>query len=347
MVNAFVERAAVAAARVGVAPPQFPSPLFDAHFGAIASRALITAANLGVPVALDEQPDDAAGIARRLGMTEEGAELLLAALWSLGYVKMARGRYRLTRRGRYWLGRHGRMQHVTDGLAPWAWQRMERLEDVMRGAPPGGLHELDPTDPFWPLYQGAMEELATLQARAIAWRIPVKRPRTLLDLAGGPAVHATAMCRRHKQLKATIVELETPAALGRERVARAGLSDRISYLTGDLFETDLGRDYDLVTAHWIVHNLDRDRSLRMLTRSREAARPGGKVAVLEMDQPAKGRRGTAVSTLNSLAFYSAGGTRNMTRDELRGLFAEAGLVDVRIVQPIPFFSNVVVVGTRP
>jgi ubiquinone/menaquinone biosynthesis C-methylase UbiE len=347
MIDSFVERCFVAAATVGITPPQFPSPLFDAYFGAIASRALIAAACLGIPAALDERPDDPAGIAQRVGVTPEGADLLLSALWSLGYVRMATGRYQLTRRGSHWLGTGGRMQHVTDGLAPWAWQHMGRFEEVLRGAAPGGVHDVDQADPFWPPYQGAMEELAKLQAWAVARRIPTRRPRTLLDLAGGPGVHAAAMCRRHRRLQATIVELETPARLGRRRMERLGMADRIRYVAGDLFETDLGDGYDVVTAHWIVHNLDRERSLELLRRARAATRNGGTVAVLEMEQPAPGRRGTAVSTLNSLAFYSAGGTRNLTRRELREIFREAGLVDIQVRGTIPFFSNVVVAGRRP
>jgi ubiquinone/menaquinone biosynthesis C-methylase UbiE len=347
MIGSFGERCLRAATTVGLTPPHFPSPLFDAHFAAIASRALIAAATLGVPVALDERPDDAAGIAARVGIDPEGAELLLAALGSMGYVRTARGRYELTRRGRHWLGLEGRMQHVTDGLAPWAWQHMARLEDVLRGATPSGVHDADPADPFWPSYQGAMQELAALQAWAVVLRIPVRRPRTLLDLAGGPGVHAATMCRRHRRLRATIVELETPARLGRERMERLGLADRIRYVTGDLFEIDLGGGYDVVTAHWILHNLDRDRAAELLRRARDATRSGGVVAALEMEQPPRGSRGTAVSTLNSLAFYASEGTRNLTRAELRELFAEAGLVDIRVRSAVPLFSNVVVSGRRP
>lgn len=56
------------------------------------------------------------------------------------------------------------------------------------------------------------------------------------------------MCRRHAGLEAAVVELEAPAALARERLARGGLTGRIHYEVGDFFAIELGTGYDVVTA---------------------------------------------------------------------------------------------------
>lgn len=346
---ALLERLALAASRLGIAPPLFPTPFFDAYLGTMAARAVMAASSLGVFAAVAERPDDAAGLARRTGLVEDRLEILLATLVTLGYLRRRRRRYGLTRGAKRWLGPGARkpLDAVVGGLAYWNWQGMGSLEDVLRGGAPVGLHERPPDDPFWPDYQAAMAQLAELTAEILASVIPAEQPRRLLDLAGGPGLHSAAMCRRHPALEATVVELEAPSALARQRLSQEGFSERIRYLTGDLFTADLGSDYDIVTAHSILHNLEAERCVELLRRAREALLPGGCVVVLEVEQPAPGRPGSLIATAGSLAFLTYAGTRCWTAAELQGFFAEAGLTEVELRRPLRLSGNLVALGYRP
>ncbi len=192
-----------------------------------------------------------------------------------------------------------------------------------------------------------MAQLAELTAEMVAATIPARGSRRLLDLAGGPGLHSAAMCRRHRGLEATVVELEAPSALARERLACEGLADRVRYLTGDLFEADLGTGYDVVTAHSILHNLDAERCVELLRRGRDALRPGGCLAVLEVEQPAPGRVGSLISAAGSLTFLTYAGTRCWTTTELHELFDRAGLAEVELRRPLRLSGNVIVLGRRP
>ncbi|HEX2096094.1 MAG TPA: methyltransferase [Solirubrobacterales bacterium] len=323
---ALLERVALALSRLGLVPPPFPAPFFDAYVGSMTARAVMAGASLGVFAALADEPDDAAGLARRLGLVEHRLELLLAVLVSLGYLRRRRGRYRLSRSARRWLSPGGRvpLDSVVGGLAYWNWRGMDALESVLRGGEPIGLHDRPADDPLWPDYQAAMAQLSRLTADVVARLVPAHDPRRLLDLAGGPGMHSAAMCRRHPRLEATVVELEAPASLARERLEAEGLADRVRYLTGDLFEVDLGEGYDVVTAHSILHNLGADRCVELLRRARAAARPGGCVAVLEVEQPEPGRPGSLIATAGSLAFLTYSDTRCWTRDELEGSSSRRG-----------------------
>jgi 2-polyprenyl-3-methyl-5-hydroxy-6-metoxy-1,4-benzoquinol methylase len=301
---ALLERVALAATRLGVVPPPMPLPFFDAWLGLMAARALMAATSLGVFAALAEQPDDVAGLAGRTGLVEDRLGVLLAALVSLGYVRRRGGGYRLTRTARRWLAPGGRpgLDALVGRLMYWNRRGMDALEDVLRGDVPIGLHERPPDDPLWPDYQAAMAQLAELTAEAVALAIPVEHPRRLLDLGGGAGLHAAAMCRRHQGLEATVVELEAPAALARERLAREGLTGRIHYEVGDLFAIELGTGHDVVTAHQVLHNLEEERCLELLRRARGALRPGGTLAVLEPEQPQPGRPGSLVPAVGASPF---------------------------------------------
>ena len=345
---ALQERVAIGLSRLGLVPPPFPLPFFDAYLGAMAARAVMAATSLGVFAALEEEPDDLTGIAGRTGLVEERLDVLLAALVTLGYLRERRGLYRLTRSTRRWLAPQSdrRLDAVVGGLAYWSWRGMDALEGVLRGGDPIGLHERPVDDPLWPDYQGAMAQLSEFTADAVARTIPARRPRRLLDLAGGPGMHAAAMCRRHPHLEATVVELEAPAALARERLAREGLADRIRYETGDLFELDLGSGYDVVTAHSILHNLDPERCVELLRRAGAALAPDGCVAVLEIEQPPPGRPGSLIATAGSLAFLTFTATRSWRTGELRGFFERAGLTAIEVHRPLSLPGNVVLTGRR-
>lgn len=347
--SALLERVALALSRIGIVPPPFPVPFFDAYLATMTTRAVMAATSLGVFAALAEKPDDAAGLAERTGLVEDRLEILLALLVTIGYVRPHRGRYRLSRSAKRWLAptsRH-RIDAVVGGLTYWNWRGMDALEDVLRGGEPIGLHGRPADDPLWPDYQAAMAQLAGFTADTVSRIVPAEHPRRLLDLAGGPGMHAAAMCRRHADLEATVVELEAPAALARERLAREGLADRIHYVTGDLFEVELGTDYDVVTAHSILHNLDAEHCVELLRSARGALRPGGCVAALEVEQPAPGRPGSLIATAGSLAFLAYTGTRSWTRIELREFFARAGLVRIEERHPPRLPGNVILLGRRP
>jgi 2-polyprenyl-3-methyl-5-hydroxy-6-metoxy-1,4-benzoquinol methylase len=314
----------------------------------IAARAVMAATRLGVIDALAEQPDDAAGLARRLQLDERGLDALLGALDSLDYARRSRrgGTYRLTRNARRWLAADsdGAIPGVAGDFTYDAWEHMDALERVLQGGEPVGLHERDSDDPYWERYQRAMYELGAMNADLVADALPLDGPERLLDLAGGCGRHAEALCRRHPGLRATIAELEAPARLGRKRIERAGLADRIEYRVGSLFEGQLGTDYDVVTANSVLHNLTPDRCVELLRRAHHAVKPGGLISVFDMNRAA----GSRVAQLGALLFHVLEpGTRTWTLDEMKGYMASAGLTRVRVKRPPRLAGSVLVLAERP
>jgi ubiquinone/menaquinone biosynthesis C-methylase UbiE len=345
-VMAMVERGALAARHGGVAPPPFPTPYFDTWVAVLAARAVMAATRLGVIDALDESPDDAAGLAGRLSLDERGVDALLGSLATLGYTRRRRdGRFALTRTARRWL-----TARSDRAIAGWvgeftydAWDHMAELERVLQGGDGVGLHDRHPDDPYWERYQRALYELGAMSADVVARALPLKKPERLLDLAGGHGRYAETLVRRHPTLHATVAELEGAARLGRKRVERAGLADRIDYLEGDLFETDLGTGYDVVTAHSVLHNLQPESCVALLRRAHDALAPGGLCAVLDMDRGTH----TRIGELGALLFHVLEpGTRTWTVGEMQGYFREAGFARMRVKRPPRLAGSVLMLARR-
>src|SRR5688572_22041733 len=58
------------------------------------ARTIMAGVSLGIFEALDERPDDADGLARRLQLNPGGTDILLVALHAMGYVAERGGSYR-------------------------------------------------------------------------------------------------------------------------------------------------------------------------------------------------------------------------------------------------------------
>jgi 2-polyprenyl-3-methyl-5-hydroxy-6-metoxy-1,4-benzoquinol methylase len=341
---ALAERAGLAAHALLPLGALAPTPLFDTYHAVMTSRIVMAATKLGVFAALAAGSSDAAGVARRTGIRDDGADVLLVALASLGYVRACRdGTYSLTATSRRWLDPNALRRFVAEFVYD-DWAHFSRLEDILTGGPPEGLNDRDPDDPYWERYQFGMHALARHSAPAVARAIRVRSPRRLLDVGGGPGSYAIEMCRRHPQLEVTVVELEGAARLGCEVVALEGLGERIRYRVGDALETDLGTGYDVVTVHNVLHNLPPASCAKLLQRACAALRPGGTAAVLEIERPPAGRAGTRIAGALGVLFWILQRTRAYTAEELSAWLREAGCRRIRLKRPVSLPGAVLALG---
>jgi 2-polyprenyl-3-methyl-5-hydroxy-6-metoxy-1,4-benzoquinol methylase len=335
--------------RLAMAAGQVPTPLFDTYVAFFTARAVMAGASLGIFAALAERPDNAAALASRLELDPPGVDVLVTALHALGYLEAADGgRYAVTSATRKWL-----LDEDTS-VAAFAtvfdydmWDHIGRMEEGIRSGQPIGLHERPADDPYWERYMRGLFEVSRLASDIAARLIGARNPRSALDLAGGHGEYSMALCRRHEGLTATIVDLEGATRIGRRIVEEQGMADRVTYRIGDLFETDLGTGHDIAMANSITHHFDEERNVAMLRRAREALRPGGTMAVLDLERAEPGKRGTQIGTLTGLLFYVTSHARTYSGRELEGFLEAAGFERVRSRRHTRLPGTVLVLGRAP
>jgi ubiquinone/menaquinone biosynthesis C-methylase UbiE len=333
--------------RLALAAGVIPTPLLESFEAMAMARAIMAGVSLGIFDALDERPDNAAGLARRLGLDPHGTDILLVALHALGYVDhRGEGVYRNAPAVEKFA-----LRDSPQSLAAYIgdfngdmWDEFSRTDTAVRTGETSGLHSRDPDDPYWERYMRGLFDLTRLSGDDVAKMIPARNPKRMLDLAGGHGGYAIAMCRRHPDLTVTIVELEGAARIGREIVREQGMDDRIDFLVGDMFSSPLGDGYDVATAFQILHHFDEDVNVELLTRAREALRDGGTVAILEQERPSTGERGSTVGALTGLLFYITSRARTYTADELATFVEAAGFDRVRRRRSQRFPGHVVITG---
>lgn len=110
-------------------------------------------------------------------------------------------------------------------------------------------------------------------------------PREVLDLATGTADLAIDLAQALPEVRIVGVDLSTEMLnVGREKVARAGFSERVTLLEGDAEQLPLADgSVDAVTVAFGVRNFaDLPLCLREMHR---VLRPGGCVVILELSTP--------------------------------------------------------------
>jgi O-methyltransferase domain len=296
-----IERLALAAGLV-------PTPAAHAWGGMALAGALVAGAELGLYPRLAKGPASAAQLAVDLNLDQAGVELVLELLRAAGHVARRADGYRLSRRGRRWLDPGSDLSvagFVASNTDYWAW--WAALPQVARTGQPVGHHAVDPDDPFWDRYIHGQFELARLSAGEVARKVPVPSgSTTLLDVGGGHGWYSASLCRRHPDLRATVLDLPGSARVGRQIMAAAGMADRVEHREGDALVADLGGPYDVVLCFNLVHHLSPVQAGELFARIRDALTPSGCLAVMDAFAEPTRRRSGSAATLGLFLYLSSG-----------------------------------------
>lgn len=312
--------------RVGGLLNQLPIPVGLSMFGMPIARSMQAAQRLEVFAALSEGSATAGELAERLELKEAGTALLLDSLCAAGVLRLGRGeRYELPDRNRKWLD-PASDTYLGDFIADTHnyWEFWADLEDLVRDGRAQELHDRPADDPRWETYMKGQYALARLSSEAVAKAVALPDGAgSLLDVAGGHGEFSMALCRRHPDLVATIVDLPGSARVGREIVAEAGMSDRVRYVEGDMFEAELGGPHDGGLCFNIVHHLTPEQARSLFSRIAQSLRPGAPLCILELFDRPPGKRPDSGSFLG-LFFHLTSGADTYTTDEVSQWLQESG-----------------------
>jgi SAM-dependent methyltransferase len=314
----------------------------------VAARALSTAVMLGVFDTLHESPASPAELAERLSLDPLGTETLLTTLLTLGYVESEEGE-RLRNSA---VAERQLVSSSPESIATFVgaqadlhWETLSLLPEAVRDGKAYAMHEErhDEAD-RWAAYIRGLYEISRPEHEANAAMVPLEDPRRLVDVAGGHGGFSMAMCRRHPDLQATVLDLPPSVAVGREIVEEEGFSDQISFREGDVFEVGLGEDVDVVSVFNLIHHLPEERDRELCRMARAALRPGGCLVIGDSARPEPGEQVSEHGAISSLLFYAWSHSRNFRPSEIRAWMREAGFGEVETHRNERSPWRIVVVG---
>lgn len=292
------------------------------------SKMLLTATELGVFTAIGRKWLRADEVARLCRSDREGMQLLLNALAGLGLVHLRTERYRNSATARKYLDA-GSPTACTNllWLLSHHWDNWTDMGTAIRNGRPGWALVTE-TESFRRRFAEAMHErshvLAPLTVRT--FQVP-PGARRLLDIGGGSGSYAIALAQRHPRLRGLIVDQSVSVA--RRLIRQHRLGHRLHVRKGDVFKAPLGRQADAAIVANLLHDFSEQENLALLSRVREALRPGGKIFIVEffLDKTRTSPPEAAVFSLLMYAFTAAG--RSYAWGEVEGWLASLGFGRVR------------------
>ncbi|WP_321493704.1 methyltransferase [uncultured Desulfobacter sp.] len=314
-------------------PPAL-TPLFDIFTGPVKMAVMQAALELSIADILTEAMD-AEAMARALNIDADPAGLayFLDSMAAVGFVTKICGQYRNTdfadtyfrSESPLYMGpfiaRMTAMQH----------KNLSRIVQLVTTGPPAlAEKETLETETRW---EKAAADLAVYQqtgaaqvAADLARSLPeFEKARKLLDLGGGPGLIGATIVKQHPTMAGVLLDLPAIIRQAEKHIRKFGMADRISFISGDYNEADLGRGYDLV---WVSHNLYYAKEKPVFFNRLKAAMTDGGVLLCVHEGLTHERTQPAPIVLSRLSLALEGQDVSFNKGELADHFRRAGFATV-------------------
>jgi len=267
-----------------------PESILQLGLGFWASKALLSAVELGVFTHLANGPRDGEGICVDLELHPRATKDFLDALVSVGMLERTDGKYRNSAATDLFLDRNkpsyvgGMLEMANARLYPF-WGSL--TEALKTGHP---QNEAKVGENFFTaLYEDAdrleqflhaMTGISMGDAHAMAEKFPWDRYKTVIDIGTAEGCVPVQVAKRHPHLSGGGFDLPPVAPIFEKHVASSGLADRLQFYPGDFFSDPLPSADVLVMGH-LLHDWSLDEKLMLLRKACDALPGGGALIVYE------------------------------------------------------------------
>jgi O-methyltransferase domain/Dimerisation domain len=166
--------------------------------------------------------------------------------------------------------------------------------------------------------------------QALAERFDFSKYNTVCDVGGATGQLCTILAARYPHLRCTSFDLPVVVPIAERNIAAAGLSDRVTAVSGDFFADPLPRA-DVVTMGNVLHDWNLDRKMHLIRSAYEALPAGGAFIVIEniIDDARRENAFGLMMSLNMLIEF--GDALDFTGSDFAGWCREVGFRDVEIM----------------
>ncbi|MBV09141.1 methyltransferase [Rubinisphaera sp.] len=177
----------------------------------------------------------------------------------------------------------------------------------------------------------AMAARARNVAPAVAKRLDLSTCRHLLDVGGGHGIYSLELLKKFPNLKATIIDRESPLKVAKEYAEEAGLSDRIEFCFDDIHTYENQSEAEVVLMANILHDYSEQHARKLVKHFAGQLPPLGRIVILDafLDSIPEGAppisTGPRPVAAYSAMLFSVCEGRCYRLDEYQSMLSEAGL----------------------
>jgi len=247
------------------------------------SCTLHAAVKLDVFTQLAERPMDLSELAGAIKSDNRGLEMLLNALVAMEFLDKNGAYYSSTSLSSEYLAKKSpaymghiimHHHHLVDG-----WSQLDQAVQCGKPVRKRSSHETDEVERE--SFLMGMFNLASQLAPRVAAEIDLSGRNRLLDLAGGPGTYAIHFCIENPSLTAVIFDLPTTRVFAEQTVEHFALSDRITFVGGDIIADSISSGFDVVWISHLLHSEAPETNAAILAKAADALVNGGLLLIQE------------------------------------------------------------------
>ncbi len=275
--------------------PLSPAGILDVAFGFWRSKTLLSAVELGLFTRLAGTTMTGRELQEALGLSPRANPDFFDALVALRFLDRdgdgPEARYRNTAETAAFLDRAS--PSYVGGMPEMLNARLYRfwgdLTEALRTGRPQNEIKHTGAPMFAELYReperleqfmDAMTGISAANFAAFADKFDFSPYRTLCDVGGATGQLSMTVARRHPQLRCLSLDLPAVTAIAERKIAAAGLAERVSARSIDVFADPLP-PADVVTMGMILHDWNLDQKMQLIRRAHAALPEGGAFVVIE------------------------------------------------------------------
>jgi len=322
-----------------------PSQIMQVGMGFWPSKTLLSAVELGLFTLLGSGALSRAEIAERLGLGSRAVDDFLDGLVALRLLERdglgERARYGNTSDTAFFLDRS--QPSYIGGILEMANDRLYGfwggLTEALQTGRPQNEIKLTGHSMFEALYgdparleqfMQAMVGISMGNVHALADKFDFSRYQSVCDVGGATGALSLVLAQRYPHLRCTSFDLPVVKPIAARSIEQAGLSDRVTAVSGDFFADALPKA-DVITMSLILHDWNLERKLQLIRAAYDALPPDGAFIVIEnlIDDERRENVFGLMMSLNMLIEF--GDAFDFTGADFRGWCTDAGFRSVEVL----------------
>jgi ubiquinone/menaquinone biosynthesis C-methylase UbiE len=301
---------------------------------------------------LDSGPKDIWEVQKATGASARGLAAIMDALVGLNFLsKDEQNRFALTPESSTFLVSTkptffgGMIKHCSEQLIP-RWLNLNEV--VATGKPVSAVNEEKSGGEFFHEFVLDIFPMSYAPAQALAAHMNYGSSSSsvrVLDLAAGSGVWGIAQAQSSPNVSVTAVDWPEVIDITKKTAAKFGLTDRFSFVEGDLLDVSFNSGHNIATLGHILHSEGEARSRKLLAKTFAALASGGTIAVQEflVNKERTGPVNGLFFAVNMIVNTQEGNTWSF--EEIGAWLEEAGFSNPRLLEsPGP---SPLILATKP
>lgn len=288
------------------------------------SHVILTAFELGLFDTLIRKNQSVEELTMGLNVSNRGLELLLHALVALEILQKRDNVYRVSERFHSLLNPNepdymgGLINHEIHLNKRW-----QLLTESVATGKSVKHHEKNQESEVTKRFINAMSNIGQRSARLFIQHVPFRGDEHILDLGGGPGKYLKELCEFYPKMHVTLCDQPETVDVAKYDLSHHSAYNRMHFIGGDMFKTELGGPYDVVLLSNVIHIYGEDEILHLLNICSQTIIANGRLLVKDMILNSD-HTGPVFTTLFSLHMLLSTDTgKCYTQEELFSLMQQA------------------------